>query len=380
MTKLFICGDIINYQKQDGIICSKGLSEIILDSDYAICNFEAPIESSGKPQPKSGPHHFQRKATIRGLKQQGFDLLCFANNHIMDFGVDGLNKTIGEANKSSLDIIGAGNNFNEAYRPLIKKINGLTVGFINACEAQFGVIDSFSDKNQAGYAWINHNYVDKQILKLRKKCDFVIVLAHAGLEHYNLPQKEWRLRYKHFVDLGANVVIGSHPHVPQGYEFYDDSIIFYSLGNFYFDSKKYINKEDRSYSVILKLEKDNKINFEPVFHHKEDGFVQLSPPERQIDLAILNGYLDERYEKLHDQMSLEVYNQKLKSNLLYSLMAIPYDGNFKSSTKRILARLIGRRKKADKDLLALHLIRNEAYYYAIKHALELRAKEKCGGQ
>lgn len=378
MIKLFACGDIVNYEKPDGVICSESLAEIILDTDYAICNFEAPIESHGKPQPKSGPHHFQRKTTMKGLKLQGFDLLCLANNHIMDFGVEGLNGTIREANKLNLETIGAGNNFEEAYRPLVKTLNGLVVGFINVCEAQFGVIDYFSTNN-AGYAWINHTYIDKQIHKLAKECDFVIVLAHAGLEHYNLPQKEWRLRYKHFCDLGADVVIGSHPHVPQGYEFYGDAIIFYSLGNFYFDSKNYKDKEDRSYSIILKLDKNQKVDFEPVFHHKEKGFVQLSSPEKKIDLDILNEYLDGRYEGLHDQMSWDVFNQKLKPNLIDSLMPIPYDGKFKSSVKRMIASLIGRRKKIDKDLLSLHLIRNEAYYYAIKHALELRASEKYGG-
>ncbi|WNF37357.1 CapA family protein [Bacillaceae bacterium IKA-2] len=377
MAKVFICGDIVNYENRDGLVCSKTLSKVISEADYSICNFEAPIDGFGEPQPKSGSHHFQRKSTIGGLKEQGFNLLCMANNHIMDFGSAGLTETIKEANSSGLETIGAGSDFDEAYKPLIKKIDNLKLGIINACEAQFGVIDYFSGPDQAGYAWINHNNIDKQIIELRKKCDYVIVLSHAGLEHYNLPQKEWRRRYKHFCDLGADAIVGSHPHVPQGYEHYNDSLIFYSLGNFYFDSKNYIKKEDRSYSIVLQLEKNKKINFEPVFHHKQDGLVQLSPPDKQIDLNSLNANLNDEYEMLHNAMSLAVYSKKIKSNFIYSILPFPYDGRLKSSLKRIIATLLGR-KKIDKDLLALHLLRNEAYYYAAKHALELISKEKYG--
>src|SRR5699024_4860928 len=139
------------------------------------CNFEAPVESEGIPIIKSGPHHYQRKDTIKGLKKQGFDLLCLANNHMYDYGIKGLESTIDLANKSGLETIGAGFNFKEAYKPLIKKIKNIKLGFINACEAQFGVIDYSSDKKDAGYAWLNHSEIDNQILKLKESCDFVIL-------------------------------------------------------------------------------------------------------------------------------------------------------------------------------------------------------------
>ncbi|MBU9723087.1 MULTISPECIES: CapA family protein [Bacillaceae] len=379
MVKVFICGDIVNYQKNDGLICSGSLAKVVAEADYSICNFEAPIEGFGEPQPKSGPHHYQKKSTINGLKEQGFNLLCMANNHIMDFGTVGLMGTINEAKKLGMETIGAGVNFEQAYKPIIKSIGDIKLGIINACEAQFGVIDYFSGLEQSGYAWINHSFIDKQIIKLKKECDFVIVLAHAGLEHYNIPQKEWRWRYKHFCDLGADAIIGSHPHVPQGFENYNDSLIFYSLGNFYFDSKNFINKEDRSYSIVLRLEKNKKMNFEPVFHHKEQGIVQLSMQEKQIDFKILNSNLDNDYEKLHDQMSLTVYRKKIKPKYTFSLLHFPFDGTIKSSLKRILATIVGKQKKKDKDTLALHLLRNESYYFAAKHALELVFKDKYGG-
>ncbi|MFG6147467.1 CapA family protein [Halobacillus sp. B23F22_1] len=378
MVKLFITGDIINYEHSDGLVCSDEISKVISDADYSICNFEAPIEGYGTPSPKSGRHHFQRKSTIKGLQKQGFNMMCLANNHIMDYGIAALKATIDEANSLKIDTVGAGINFHDAYKPLVKEVNDLKIGFINACEAQFGVKDYYSAEDHPGYAWINHKEIDRKISVLNEECDFVIVLSHAGLEHYNIPQKEWRVRYKHFCDLGADVIVGSHPHVPQGYEYYNNSVIFYSLGNFYFDSSNYRLKEDRSYSLNLNLEKNKKVRFDPLFHHKENGYVQLSPREQQVNLDLLNANLGENYEELHEEMSLEIYNKTIKKNLIFSLLSFPYDGNIKSTIKRSLSLIFNKRKKQDKTLLSLHLLRNEAYYYATKHAMEIISKDKYG--
>src|SRR5699024_9323102 len=126
---LFVCGDIVNYKNKDGLICDSSLEKIIKNADYSIGNFEAPIESNGKPIEKSGIHHYQRVETIKGLKVQGFDLLCMANNHIYDYGLTGLKQTKELALAKGLDTLGAGLNFDDAYSPLIKEINKIKIGF-----------------------------------------------------------------------------------------------------------------------------------------------------------------------------------------------------------------------------------------------------------
>lgn len=375
MISFAIFGDIVNYEKADGIVCSDSLTEVIVSADCSVCNFEAPIAGGGKKQPKSGKHHFQLAETVDGLKKQGFDLLLLANNHIMDFGEAGLKATIDRIVSCELKFLGAGLSFDDAYRPVIQEIQGYKVGMINACEAQFGVLDNFNRLSSAGYAWISHPLIDNTIINLKKLCDFVIVFSHAGLEFYPIPQKEWRTRYRHFCDLGADVVVGTHPHVPQGYENYENSLIFYSLGNFYFDSEKYRFKEDSTYAVWLEFGKDTPLFFKPIFHYKSNGVVSLAPPEKRIDLNALCRLLGAGYEDIHDQMSLEAYDS-IRRNLLYSLMHFPYDGSLFSSIRRIAGDLLKRRKKTDKDLLQLHLLRNEAYYYAARHALEVKVRAK----
>lgn len=371
MVRLFVCGDVVNQSHAGGKICSDELAEVISAADLAVCNFEAPLAGYGNPAPKVGAHLTQHERTMAGLKRQGFGVLALANNHILDYGAEGLAATIKNARDCGLLVLGAGLSEDAAYEPLIVEVNGRKLGMVNACEAQFGVIDLFSRAQAAGYAWINHSRVDMAILALRKSCDHVIVFAHAGLEHHSVPQREWRERYKHFCALGADLVVGGHPHVPQGFEYVDRSLVIYSLGNFFFDAIYFKNQEDRSYAAMVELEPGAAPRFVPVHHHKRDGVVELSPPEKRIDLQELCRLLGEPYPRELDRMSLSAY-RRLSRRLAYSLVPIPYDGDVKSSLRMILDHVTGRHRQAvPKEMLQLHLMRNESYQYAMRHALEV---------
>ena len=375
MADLFICGDIANYYNEEGMLCSDELAELVASADCSVCNFEAPISGFGTPRPKSGPHKAQLPKTVDGLKKQGFNVLLLANNHIMDYGPDGLGATMERISRTGLACLGAGPDSDSAYVPLIRTIGGLKIGMINACEAQFGVLDLFAGDQQAGYAWIHHPRIDTTILSLRSQCDFVIVFAHAGLEYYPVPQKEWRARYRHFCDLGADAVIGSHPHVPQGYEWHGESLICYSLGNFSFDRRKFRSDENRSYAAWLALEKGRPPQFKPVFHYTSEGKVRIAPKEKQVDLEHLCMLLGESYSHEQDKMSLEAY-EKIRKKLLLSLLPVPYDGSVWSMARQMAHNLLKWKKQKDKSIQLLHLFRNEAYYYAARHSLELMAKDR----
>ena len=370
MAKIFACGDVVNYQNTDGLVCAPDIEAIVQAADYSICNFEAPVIGFGSPQPKCGPHLAQPVSTVTGLKQQGFDLLLLANNHMLDYGKDGLVATLSSASSAGVEALGAGVDENSAYAPLIKKIGDITLGIINGCEAQFGVIDHFSRDEKAGYAWINHTKIDTTIIALKKECDFIIVCAHAGLENYSIPQKEWRIRYRHLCDLGADVVIGSHPHVPQGYERHNASLIFYSLGNFYFDYGYAANYQNHSYAVMLDLVKGKEPGFEAVHHITKNKKVQLA--DSKVDLKKLCEFLGEKYQSMHDEMIIKAFHS-VEGNLLRALAPIPIGKNLRATIKELAAKALGRRRNVNKDLLALHLLRNEAYYYVARNAFELKS-------
>jgi len=375
MLNIFVCGDIVNYENGNGLICCKKLSEIINSSDYAVCNFEAPIAGYGKPKLKSGPHHAQRVETITGLKEQGFDLLLLANNHMLDYGKEGLIETIKEAKKNGMNVTGAGLEKASAYQPFVKKFNGLKIGIINAGEAQFGVIDHYDRNESYGYAWINHPCIDLNIIKLKRTCDFVIVFSHAGLEKYDIPQKEWRVRYKHLCDLGADVIIGSHPHVPQGYEEYGDSLIFYSLGNFYFDGGHWKDKENQSFSVQIYFEKGKQPKFNLIYHYTKDNKVHLAVDDKKVNVIELNNKLGKYYKQLHDEMVLDAF-LCVRRNIAKYFSPIPCDITIKGTIKEWLLTISGRKIKKKNLLTAFHIMRKEAYYYVLRNALELEAARK----
>jgi hypothetical protein len=372
---LFVAGDVVNKRHPDGLICAAPLAARIQAADYAVCNFEAPVQSTGEPQVKSGPHHWQEIGTLSGLKRQGFDCVLLANNHMLDFGATGLHRTLQEAERQGLDSLGAGLDAGSAYAPLLRTIGGIKLGMVNACEAQFGVLDYFQRPSGAGYAWINSRRIDETIARLRSACDFVLVFVHAGLENYAIPQKECRERYKQLCDVGADVVIGTHPHVPQGYERYGEKLIFYSLGNFYFDSKKYPDRADATYSVLLTLSKANGVGFEPIFHRRENGVVTEMAKGQGVDLDGLNALLGQGYQELHDAMCVTAYGD-FQRNLRYALNSAPFDGSPADTLRRLLRRMLGRAGKIDKEVLQLHLLRNEAYMYAARHALEVICRER----
>lgn len=368
---LFVCGDILNNEREDGLICSDELAHIIGATDYAICNFEAPIEGFGTPAAKQGIYHTQKEATIKGLRDQGFGLLLLANNHILDYGEEALVATLKKAEENQLDTIGAGIDAKTAFSPLVKIIKGVKIGIINAGEDQHGAITSQVDAPIAGYAWINDPVIEKNIIGLKSDCDFVIVFSHAGLEHYPIPQKEWRIKYRHFCDLGADLVIGSHPHYPQGIELYQESLIFYSLGNFYFATKKNRTREDTSFSLRLELNKGGEINYKIIYHNKKDGLVHLSMPENRINVEWLNRLLDTEYEVEHQRMTLEVFNDIKKRLSKSAFYFIALDGRFKSLFRYINLKIFRYLSAREDNINLLYLLKNESYFYVLRNGIEL---------
>lgn len=370
---ILIVGDIVNTKNKESFIDSD-LQKLIKSQDYCVCNFEAPVENLGLKYPKAGPSVFQNKETIKILKEAGFDLLLLANNHMYDYGETGLLDTIKLAKTFNFDIIGAGKNFKKAYKPLVKEINGLNICLINACEAQFGVLDDITLNQSSGYAWINHSIIDQLILEYKNKVDKIIICAHAGLENYPIPLIQWKKRYRDLCDLGADCVVASHPHVPQGYEVYKNKPIFFSLGNFYFDTESFKNSADYSFSVILNITKD-KISFKPVFHHKSNDKVMLTSSEKNnISFEILNPLIENEYEI--DKMYLDAYF-KITKQMFKSIHNSYYADTLKTLIKKTIFKIFTPNKfKIKKQFLLQHLNRNETYRWVTITALEMLNRKK----
>lgn len=235
MLKLNIVGDFFSPQL-NGLQFSQPIKDKLNSADLNVVNFEGPINTNKSvPICKSGPNISQDPDAPVFLKEHGFKLFSLANNHSMDYGVQALDATIKCLNEEC--IVGAGL-WDEAYKVKILEIKGKKIGFLAITQFEFGVLDDIAFcENKKGAAWMEHPCVDKLIVDSKQQCDYLIVLPHAGLEHFTLPLPELRTLYRHFVDMGADAVIGGHPHVPQPWEMCNDKPIVYSLGNFCFDEE-----------------------------------------------------------------------------------------------------------------------------------------------
>lgn len=208
------------------------LKEILAQGDINVLNFEAPVKVEGSSlTPKCGPSLFQDPEAPVFLEKLGFDFVSLANNHMGDFGQKALIRTVGAFSCSG----GAGN-WDDAYKVKTIKVGDRTVGFLCLSHHEFGVLYERSLSPEAvGVAWMLHPCVDELISKAHSVCDFLIVLPHAGVEGSDQPLPQIRSLYRHWVEMGADAVVASHPHIVQPWEEWKGKPIFYSMGNFCFD-------------------------------------------------------------------------------------------------------------------------------------------------
>ncbi|HHT90120.1 MAG: CapA family protein [Bacillota bacterium] len=207
----------------------------IRQADLSFANLESPIGDKG---------HFINMfqappQAIEGVASAGFDVVSLANNHTLDYHHEGMFETMRLLDQVGIDWVGAGENIQEARRPLITEVSGIRVGFLAYTEMWFvharEPISWQATLDEPGVAPAELDLVVEDVKKLRDQVDCVIVTVHWGKEYVHEPTPEQRSLARAAVDAGADLVLGHHPHVLQGIEFYKQGVIVYSLGNFVFD-------------------------------------------------------------------------------------------------------------------------------------------------
>jgi poly-gamma-glutamate synthesis protein (capsule biosynthesis protein) len=211
-----------------------GVSDILHAADIATANLEAPLTRQTEPV---GDKIYTFKVAPKAaaaLQRAGLTLLTLANNHIGDFGPVGVTDTIDALRSYGLRYTGAGKDLKQARRPTaIATANG-SVGFLaysNTLPKNF-----YAKSDRPGTAPGYADFIRNDVRKLREFVDYIVVSFHWGTELMTEPKDYQQRLARLAIDNGANVVIGHHPHVLQGVEFYNGAVIYYSLGNFAFGS------------------------------------------------------------------------------------------------------------------------------------------------
>lgn len=361
--KLFFAGDFCSKPSTSLITVSDDLRRLVQSCDLRVVNFEVPLKSDVSLPSQQYERFWQNDDVPDFLRSLGFNLFSIANNHAFDWGEDGFKRT-----KTTLgeDAFGAGT-YDDAYKVKMVEIEGLKIGFMALSYAAYtGVFDDVLNHHKLGCAYIHDLRVNHDIIEAKKHVNYLFILPHDGIEYIDIPMPETIARYRDFIDYGADGVIGTHPHCPQGWEEYKGKPIFYSLGNFFFNSKKtsdYKANKPHWYEglcVVMTIA-DGKISWE-VVNTKNVNNVRI-----EIDtIADRNSHNIYLCDLLRNQ---EKYRQVLDKECrwLATKNEMPivdhtfHPSTLKSCTKELLKKWIKRIKKEDftNDFSLTTLMRND---------------------
>ena len=260
------------YNKPDKI--DKEIYDFFMNNDYNIINFESPVTESTLSE-KSALTHKSAPESLKYIKNKfNNPILSLANNHMMDFGPRGLLDTLKYLKQEKIEYLGAGKNEEEATKYIIIG-NEIKVGIIAVQYKDYYIATA----NSPGPAQNKHfNIVKKKIKELRKKVDWIVMIYHGGEEFINTPMPYTRRMYKKFLKWGVDVVVAHHPHTVQGYEKINNKMIFYSLGNFIFDTNFQRAQYGTDQGVLIKLQftkKDYTFSCYPIKQYRDDGKVSI---------------------------------------------------------------------------------------------------------
>ena len=285
-TTLVFTGDIgfdryMDHRWEDPNLLSKRVRDVLSYADHVIANVEGPIMEGTKNEATEGAQqllHFMDPAVADFLSANHCDIWNICNNHIKDAGEAGIASTLEEAKKRGISTVGAGMNIEQArkilYLPEAGGIGMFGVGYQRACRK--------ATETEAGcFSWSDLDAISDAISEIKKTCRWCIVVAHAGEEFTPLPSPYTRDRYHLYLEMGADIVVAHHPHVPMNYEMVGDKAIFYSLGNFIFDTPYQRSQYNTEKGLLLRLDlSEEKWTFKPY------GIDILRDTER-IDLGTL---------------------------------------------------------------------------------------------
>lgn len=248
----------------DGIL-SKDLQEEFKTADIAMINQEFAFSTGGtKAKDKQFTFRVNPKY-VKAFTDMGIDIVTLANNHTMDFGEEGLTDSFKTLQDAGILYSGAGNNLEEARDIKYIKVQNKTFAYLSASRVIPETNWNAGDNKAGMLTTYDPANLVADIKKARENSDFVIVYVHWGIERATKPETYQRNLAKAYIDAGADLVVGSHPHVLQGIEYYNSKPIVYSLGNFIFYNaiaqtailKVTVNEENRATLSLLPAKAEN---------------------------------------------------------------------------------------------------------------------------
>lgn len=231
------------------------LKKLFKRSDIVFANLEVALTNQKKPFPAKGFNFKADPLWAKVLAKNGINLLSIANNHILDYGDEGLMDTICALRKEKLNFCGAGENLAQARAAALFEVKGIKV----ACLSYSVTLpkEFYAKENKPGTAFPYREFLEADVPAARPLADILIISFHWSGELLDFPRKYQTKLARKVIDLGADIVVGHHPHNLQGFEVYKNKLIAYSLGNLCF--AMYSNQVKESMLLECKFDKKGNI-------------------------------------------------------------------------------------------------------------------------
>ncbi len=219
---------------------SEGLLERMRSADVMMLNNEFPYSDRGEPLPDK-TYTFRAPAeSVSVLHDMGVDIVSLANNHAYDYGEDSFLDTLDILEEAGIPYVGAGRNLEEAVQPIYYLVGDSKIAVLGATQIERTPSPhtrGATEDSPGVFRCLETELLEEKIREAKEECDFVIVYIHWGTE--STAELDWR-QIDHaplYVEAGADIIIGDHPHCLQEIGYVDGVPVVYSLGNFWFNSR-----------------------------------------------------------------------------------------------------------------------------------------------
>ena len=225
------------------------MKPLLDDADFVFANVEANFSTRGIPLDRV-PVFRLDPAAFDLIRQANIKIASLANNHMFDYGVDAFVDTIKILKQHGIKYFGAGLTFEDALDSAIYEVGNIKFGFVGFRDCELPSVSS----NGVITPQMYKEHILTAISKLKGQVDWLIVSLHFGLEYRFVPRPADVELCHELIDGGANIILGHHPHYPQGVEAYSNGLIVYSLGNFVWD-QNFAGHTASSYVLQISVDK-----------------------------------------------------------------------------------------------------------------------------
>lgn len=229
-------------------VLSDRVGEYLRSADYCVGNIEGPIMTRDADNTREF-NHCSTPLCVDVLDQAHINIWNLANNHMLDFGERGLRSTQELAAAHQCATIGAGMDADAAAEPVwIDAAGGIGIFAVS-------YTPKYPEDGTAGAClhWDDLTRIQNTVARIKETCRWCIMVVHGGDEFASMPMPDVRQRYLGYLELGVDILVGHHPHVVQNYETVGEKVIFYSLGNFIFDTDYQRAQLHTELGMLMKL-------------------------------------------------------------------------------------------------------------------------------